>query len=118
MSSVPPDVSLLEGLATTRTIRRYTTDPIPSDDLNTILWHATRAPSGSNRQPVRFLVLSDGPRATAAKSVLGESFRRGWAAKVRSDGYDVGSGDVGFVERGSAQDGGCAVGVLVFPGPG
>lgn len=92
MSPDPPDVSLLEGLASTRTIRRYTTDPIPSDDLNTILWHATRAPSGSNRQPVRFLVLSDGPRATAAKSILGESFRRGWAAKVRSDGYDVGSG--------------------------
>ena len=92
MSSDRPTIPLLEGLATTRTIRRYTADPIPSDDLNTILWHATRAPSGSNRQPVRFLVLSDGPRATTAKSILGDSFRRGWAAKVRSDGYDVGSG--------------------------
>ncbi|MGH9216835.1 MAG: nitroreductase family protein, partial [Acidimicrobiales bacterium] len=46
-------------MATTRAIRRYTHDPIPEDDLATILWHATRAPSGSNRQPFRFLVLRD-----------------------------------------------------------
>lgn len=49
-------ISLLEGMATTRAIRRYTDDPMPDDDLATILWHATRAPSGSNRQPFRFLV--------------------------------------------------------------
>jgi nitroreductase len=83
---------LLEGLATTRTIRRYTADPIPEADLAQILWHATRAPSGSNRQPVRHLVLRDGPAATQARRVLGESFRAGWAAKRAADGYDVGSG--------------------------
>ena len=52
---------LLTGLATTRAIRRYRDEPIPEDDLASILWHATRAPSGSNRQPFRFLVLRDGP---------------------------------------------------------
>jgi nitroreductase len=83
---------LLEGLATTRTIRRYTADPIPDDDLAQILWHASRAPSGSNRQPVRYLVLRDGPAATQARRVLGESFRAGWAAKRAADGYDAGSG--------------------------
>jgi nitroreductase len=59
---VKPDdpVGLLEGLATTRAIRRYTDEPIPDDDLASILWHAGRAPSGSNRQPFRFLVLRDG----------------------------------------------------------
>jgi hypothetical protein len=30
-------ISLLEGLATTRAIRRYTTDPIPDADLASIL---------------------------------------------------------------------------------
>jgi nitroreductase len=86
--SVPDDsVSLLEGLATTRAIRRYTEDPIPDADLATILWHAGRAPSGSNRQPFRFLVLRDGPNATAARVVLGDSFRAGWAAKRDADGY-------------------------------
>ena len=80
-------IGLLEGLATTRAIRRYTDDPIPDDDLVSILWHAGRAPSGSNRQPFRFLVLRDGPGAEAAKRLLGEAFRAGWNAKREADGY-------------------------------
>jgi nitroreductase len=80
-------VGLLEGLATTRSIRRYTDDPIPPHDLATILWHAGRAPSGSNRQPFRFLVLSDGEPSASAKSLLGTSFRHGWATKRANDGY-------------------------------
>ena len=82
-------MDLLEGLATTRAIRRYLPDPIPDDDLSTILWHATRAPSGSNRQPFRFVVLRDGERARQAKAVLGESFRRLWREKREADGYDA-----------------------------
>ena len=82
------NVSLLEGLATTRAIRRYRPDPIPDDDLAKILFAATRAPSGSNRQPFRFVVLRDGPRAKQAKTLLGQAFRAGWDAKRRSDGYD------------------------------
>jgi nitroreductase len=91
-SPAPDGLPLLEGLATTRTIRRYTDEPIPDDDLAAILWHATRAPSGSNRQPVRYLVLRDGPNAIAAKALLGGSFRAGWAAKRAADGYEEGSG--------------------------
>ena len=82
---------LLTGLATTRAIRRLAPDPIPDDDLSVILWHATRAPSGTNRQPVRYVVLRDGERAAAAKSLLAESFRVGWADKAASAGYERGS---------------------------
>ena len=82
-----PPVTLLEGLATTRAIPRYTDDPIPDDDLAAILWHAGRAPSGTNRQPFRFLVLRDGDRAVEAKGVLGDAFRAGWNAKRAADGY-------------------------------
>ncbi len=78
----------LTVMATTRAIRRYTHEPIPDADLSSILWHGSRAPSGSNRQPFRFLVLRDGPRAREAKKLLGASFRSGWAAKRRADGYD------------------------------
>jgi nitroreductase len=92
MTDSPGPIGLLEGLASTRSIRRYTADPIPDDDLATILWHATRAPSGSNRQPFRFLVLRDGDLAVAAKAILGEAFRAGWAAKRTTDGFDSGSG--------------------------
>jgi nitroreductase len=85
-------ISLLEGLATTRAIRRFTDDPIPEADLSQILWHASRAPSGSNRQPFRFLVLRNGPGAVEAKALLGRSFREMWTTKQRADGYTTGSG--------------------------
>jgi nitroreductase len=56
------------------------------------LFAATRAPSGSNRQPFRLLVLTDGPNARAAKQLIGEAARRAWAAKREVDGYDSGTG--------------------------
>jgi nitroreductase len=86
-----PIPDLLTGMATTRSIRRLALDPIPDDDLATILWHATRAPSGTNRQPVRYVVLRDDDSSRSAKSVLGRGFREGWAAKSSSAGYDRGS---------------------------
>ena len=86
------EVGLLEGIATTRAIRRFRPDPIPDADLASMLWHATRAPSGSNRQPARFLVLRDGPVAGEAKALLGRAFRKVWAEKRRDDGYDRGTG--------------------------
>lgn len=78
---------MLEGLATTRAIRKYTDQPVPDDDLRTILWHAGRAPSGSNRQPFRFLALTNGPNAVSAKALLGDAFRTGWNEKREADGY-------------------------------
>src|SRR5438270_3711187 len=87
------DVGLLEGIATTRAIRRIQPDPVSDEDLATVLFAATRAPSGSNRQPFRFLVLRDGPRAAAAKAVLGHAFREAWATKRATDGYGSGAPD-------------------------
>lgn len=85
-------MELLEAMATTRAIRRYRPDPIPDDDLSTILWHATRAPTGSNRQSYRFVVLRDSDIARQAKAILGEAFRTSWADKRREGGFDKGSG--------------------------
>ena len=66
------EVGLLEGLASTRSIRRYLDEPIPAEVLRAMLFAATRAPSGSNRQPFRFLVLTDGPKAAQAKKLSPE----------------------------------------------
>jgi nitroreductase len=85
---------LLEGMATTRAIRRYRPDPIPEEDLTTLLWAATRAPTGSNRQGVRFVVLRNGPVATRARRLMGEGARSVWGGKVVTDGYGQGSGAV------------------------
>ncbi len=87
-------VDLFEGLTTTRAIRRYRDEPISDDDLAAIMFAATRAPSASNRQHFRLLVLRDGPKASQAKSLLGEAFRAGWESKRATDGYEAGSGAV------------------------
>ncbi|MEP1123524.1 MAG: nitroreductase family protein [Ilumatobacter sp.] len=87
-------VGLLDGLATTRTIRRYTDDPVPDDALRAMMFAATRAPSGSNRQPFRMLVLTDGPKAVSAKRIIGDAARDAWSAKRTRDSYDSGSGTV------------------------
>jgi nitroreductase len=90
---LPPDVvGLLEGLASTRAIRRYRDEAVPAEALRTMLFAATRAPSGSNRQPFRFIVLTDGANARAAKALIGEAARRMWSRKREHDRYDEGSG--------------------------
>lgn len=88
------EIGLLQGIATTRAIRRYRDEPIPEDVLAQILFAATRAPSGSNRQPFRFVVLTDGPNAAAAKALIGSGARQAWGQKRTEDRYDEGSGAV------------------------
>ena len=72
--------------------RRYRDEPIPDHVLRDMLFAATRAPSGSNRQPFRFVVLTDSPRAKKAKALIGETARQFWAQKRANDQYDKGSG--------------------------
>jgi nitroreductase len=91
-SGVGDPVGLYEGLLTTRAIRRYRDEPIPETDLRDMLFAATRAPSGSNRQPFRFIVLADGPVAHEAKRLIATGARRFWGDKRAADGYDRGSG--------------------------
>ncbi len=85
-------VGLLEGIASTRAIRRYLDEPLPPEALRDILFAATRAPSGSNRQPFRFVVLEDSPKAREAKALIGQSARKFWELKRANDQYDKGSG--------------------------
>ncbi len=88
----PDTVGLLEGICTTRAIRRYRDEPVPEPVLRDVLFAASRAPSGSNRQPFRFLVLTDGPKAAAAKHLIAAGARQAWGTKRAADRYDQGSG--------------------------
>lgn len=88
-------IGLLEGITTTRSVRRYADEPIPAAALRDILFAATRAPNGSNRQRFRFIVLTDGPKAAEAKQLIGTAARSFWGSKRASDGYDKGSGAAG-----------------------
>jgi nitroreductase len=92
-SALSPDtVGLLEGMCSTRAIRRYRNEPIPEHVLRDMLFAATRAPSGSNRQPFRFIVLTDSPTAQTAKQVIATSAQQVWNAKRERDGYSAGTG--------------------------
>ena len=51
------DVS--EAIRTRRSIRRFKPDPIPEEKIKLLLESARLAPSGTNTQPWRFIVVSD-----------------------------------------------------------
>lgn len=51
-------MNTLEVIAKRRSIRRFRDDAIPDEVLQAILAAATQAPSGKNRQPWRFVVVS------------------------------------------------------------
>ncbi len=48
-----------EVISTQRAMRRLKPDPVPEEYIKKIIWAATRAPSGGNRQGWRFLVITD-----------------------------------------------------------
>ena len=76
-------MDLYEAMRTNRAVRRYRPDPVPDDVLLRCLEAATWAPSGSNRQAWRFVVL----RSPEVRAVLGPAYRRGW--DDMSGGYGV-----------------------------
>jgi len=71
-----------EAMFTLRAIRRFKPDPIPDAHLRDVLDAAIRAPSGSNVQPWRFVVIKD----AALRSEFAKLYREAWWAKRRDAG--------------------------------
>src|SRR5574340_263114 len=53
-------MDLYEAMRTRRSVRSYRPDPIPAEVLDRVLDAARIAPSGSNRQPTRLIVVTEG----------------------------------------------------------
>jgi nitroreductase len=68
---VTETIGFLEGMATARSIRRFHPDPIPEELLRSVLKAATWAPSGSNSQLWRFVVVRDAEK----RRQIGEFYR-------------------------------------------
>jgi nitroreductase len=68
-------VELIEGIMTTRAIRRYTDEPVSDEEIMTCLRAAVQAPSGGNVQPWQFLVIRD----PELKRKVGAIYKRAWA---------------------------------------
>ena len=75
-------MSVYETIENRGSIRKYKPDPIPENDLETILDAARLAQSAANRQPWQFIVVSDGTVKNALVSVAGHQRFVGDAAAV------------------------------------
>ena len=62
--------SLFEAIYTQRAIRRWKPDPVPPELITRVIEAATKAPSGSNQQPWRFVVVTDAARRAAISTAL------------------------------------------------
>jgi nitroreductase len=58
IASIGEDVPLLEGIRTTRAIRRLRPDPVPQELVRKVCEAGTFAPSGGNRQPWIFVAVT------------------------------------------------------------
>ena len=66
---------LLEGLRTTRALRRLRPDPVPMALIRKVCEAGTFAPSGGNRQPWFFIAVTDRER----RAFVAERYRRAFA---------------------------------------
>ena len=62
LDRIGEDVPLLEGIRTTRAIRRLRPDPVPRELLRKVCEAGTFAPSGGNRQPWFFIAVTEAER--------------------------------------------------------
>lgn len=85
---------------TRRSVRAYRTDPIPEDVLNRVLNAARIAPSGSNRQPTRYVLVED-PKARKelAKLCHKQSFIAEAPVVIVACGREIPSDRGGYMGR-------------------
>ena len=86
-----PEPAIVESdffqvIGTQRAMRRLKPDPVPEEYIKKILWAATRAPSGGNRQGWRWLVVTD----PSKKNQVQEWYNDGWS-KALASGYGAGA---------------------------
>ena len=82
-------MDVFEALYTTRAMRRVSEDPIPDDILKQMVDAGIRAPSGSNRQGWKFIVVTD----PEIRNQLGDLYREAWNFYVKE--FYGGTSDLG-----------------------
>jgi len=82
-------MDVFEALYTTRAMRRVSEKPIPDDVLKQMVDAGIRAPSGSNRQGWKFIVVTD----SEIRNELGNLYREAWDFYVKE--FYGGTSDLG-----------------------
>jgi nitroreductase len=78
LERIGEDVPLLEGIRTTRAIRRLRPDPVPRALIRKVCEAGTFAPSGGNRQPWKFVAVYD----AGTRAFVAERYRRVFAGYI------------------------------------
>lgn len=75
------EIGLFDAIYTQRAIRRFKSDPVPDEMIRKLIDSATKAPSGANRQPWKFLVIRD----AETRRRIGEYYLRSWEISYPKD---------------------------------
>ncbi|HYC54366.1 MAG TPA: nitroreductase family protein [Candidatus Binatia bacterium] len=78
VSAIGENVALLEGIRTTRAIRRLKSDPVPRELVRKVVEAGTFAPSGGNRQPWIFIAVTEPQR----RAWIGERYLQAFGAYI------------------------------------
>jgi F420 biosynthesis protein FbiB-like protein len=78
-------MSIKDALRQRRSIRKYTSQPVPEKLVFECLEAAGWAPSAHNAQPWRFIIVSD----LAVKQSLAEAMAKAWASDLEKNGESV-----------------------------
>jgi nitroreductase len=72
------EMTVLDGISSLRSVRKFKPDPVPEDKIRIILESASKAASGSNTQPWEFVVVRD----ATVKARLKEPMLRTWLERL------------------------------------
>jgi len=78
IAALGEEVPLLEGIRTTRAIRRLSADPVPRRLIRKVVEAGTFAPSGGNRQPWSFIAVTEPER----RAWIAERYQRAFKAYI------------------------------------
>jgi len=78
VESIGEDLRLFEALRTTRAIRRLRSDPVPRELIRKVCEAGCFAPSGGNRQPWRFIAVTEPER----RAFVAERYRQAFARYI------------------------------------
>jgi nitroreductase len=76
IDTIGEDLPLLEGIRTTRAIRRLKPDPVPPELIRKVCEAGTFAPSGGNRQPWYFVAVMEKERREYIAGLYNQTFKR------------------------------------------
>ena len=81
------DIPLFDAIYTQRALRRFNTDPVPDSVVKKLVEAATKAPSGSNKQPWGFVVIRD----YETRERIGGYYRLAWTEAFGHGGNTLSS---------------------------